>query len=224
MRSVPKEASEGDVESSLLLPLLTRSEFLNLPLDEIRNKQGIAASDIGKGSKRKLGYIPDFCVYKYSIPILVIEAKSPGNDVRQAYSEAGLYALEINKAFRHKLNPCCRIIASNGIELLAGHWDAEPELSIAVDQIVPASTVLDSLISLLGNETLNQIAVPILKSLRASDFKRPFNQGSGQVQIDARIDPNTFAADLDPVLRRYFSSRDQTTDEEIYSRAYISSN
>jgi hypothetical protein len=63
-----------------------------------------------------------------------------------------------------------------------------------------------------------------LKSLRASDFKRPFNQGSGQVQIDSRIDPNTFAADLDPVLRRYFSSRDQTTDEEIYSRAYISSN
>ena len=224
MGPVPKDASEGDVESKLLLPLLTRSEFLGVPLDEIRSKQGIAPRDIGKGLKRKLGYIPDFCVYKHSLPILVVEAKSPANDVHQAYSEAALYALEINKAFPHKLNPCCRVIACNGIQLLAGHWDAEPELNMSIESIIPASPALDKLLYLLGNESLEQIAAPIVKALRASDFRRPFNQGSGQIQIDSRIDPNTFAADLAPVLRRYFSSRDQTTDEDIYSRAYISSN
>jgi hypothetical protein len=224
MHPVPKGASEGDVETQILLPLLERSEFLNVPLDEIRSKNGIAARDVGKGLKRKLGYIPDFCVYKHSLPILVVEAKSPTNDVHQAYSEAALYALEINKAFRHKLNPCCRVIASNGITLLAGHWDAEPELSVSVRDIEPASSTLDSLVSLLGNESLEQIAAPIIKALRASDFKRPFNQGAGEIQINSRIDPNTFAADLAPILIRYFSSRDQTTDPEIYSRAYISSN
>ena len=224
MRPILANASEGDVESQLLLPLLSRREFLNVPLDEIRSKNGIAPRDIGKGLKRKLGYIPDFCIYKHSLPILVVEAKSPGNDVHQAYSEAGLYALEINKSFRHKLNPCCRIIASDGIILLAGHWDAEPELSVRVEEIEPASLALDTLRSLLGNESLEQIAVPIAQALRSSDFRRPFNQGAGQIQIDSRIDPNTFAADLAPVLRRYFSSRDQTTDREIYSRAYISSN
>jgi hypothetical protein len=217
-------ASEGDVETQIALPILTLSEFLCVPLDEIRSKEGISARDIGKGSKRKVGYIPDFCVYKQSLPVLVVEAKAPTKDVAQAYDEARLYASEINRSFAHGSNPCCRIVATNGILLLAGHWDADPVISTRVDAIRPASPILDQLIALLGNKQLECLVLPISDALRSKGFKRPFNQGAGPTQIASKIEPNTFAADLAPVLRRYFSSRDQSTNEDIYRRAYISSN
>src|SRR3954470_19106489 len=98
MEHVPDEASQGDGETRVVLPLLTRSGYLGIPLDDIRSKQGIAARDIGKGAKRKVGYVPDFCVYKQSLPVCVVEAKAPGKDVYQAYAEARLYALEINRS------------------------------------------------------------------------------------------------------------------------------
>ena len=92
MGPLPADATEGDVETQVALPLLTRPEFLGIPADEIRSKEGISARNIGKGAKRKVGYVPDFCVYKQSLPTLIVEAKSPANDPHRAYDEARLYA------------------------------------------------------------------------------------------------------------------------------------
>ncbi|MER8917686.1 hypothetical protein NKI32_28210 [Mesorhizobium sp. M0761] len=224
MNPVLDGATEGDVETQILTPLLTRAELLAIPLDEIRSKEGISARDLGKGAKRKIGYIPDFCIYKQSLPVLVVEAKSPSSDVVAAYGEARLYATEINRSFPAGINPCCRVIATNGIALLAGHWDADPAISTKIELLAPGTSTFDDLSALLGNEILSRLASQLNDALRSKSFKRPFNQGAGPSQIASRIEPNTFAADLAPVLRRYFSSRDQSTDEEIYSRAYISSN
>ncbi len=224
MQPVTGEASEGDVETQVVVPLLTRPEFLGVPLEEIHSKNGISARDIGKGTKRKIGYIPDFCVYKHSLPVLVIEAKSPSNDTQQAYDEARLYALEINRSFPAGLNPCCRVLATNGKTILAGSWDADPAIALTVEMAIAGTSAMDELAALIGTDALQSLVRPISESLRANDFKRPFNQGPGPAQIASRIDPNTFAADLAPVLRQYFSSRDQSTEYEIYSRAYISSN
>ncbi|HEX3810316.1 MAG TPA: hypothetical protein VHW02_11530 [Rhizomicrobium sp.] len=223
MFTVQRSASEGDVETQVVLPLLTRKELLSIALEDIRSKESIVALDIGKGAKRK-SYVPDFCVYSNSLPALVVEAKSPDNDVLVGYAEARLYAGEINRSFPAGINPCCRIISTNGLDIAAGHWDADPSISIPVVELHPGTTALTNLIALLGAEEITRLIGPISTALRSSDFKRPFNQGAGPTQISRRIEPNTFAADLSPVLRRYFSSRDQTTDEEIYSRAYISSN
>jgi len=224
MDSVGAEATEGDVETLVVLPLLTRGELLGIELSAVRSKEGISARDIGKGSKRKIGYIPDFCAYKHSLPVLVIEAKSPAADVVQAYAEARLYAGEINRSFPPGVNPCSRVLASNGVALLAGYWDAEPQLTTDLESIHVGSPELDQLISLCGSDALEQLARTASEQLNSTRFRRPFNQGAGQAQILSRIEPNTFGADLAPILRRYFSSRDQSTDPDIYSRAYISSN
>jgi hypothetical protein len=224
MDAISENDSEGDVETLVVLPLLIRGEFLGLHPTEIRSKEGISARDIGKGAKRKIGYIPDFCVYKRSLPALVIEAKSPRADAAQAYAEARLYAGEINRAFPPGLNPCARIIATNGIQLFAGHWDAEPSIVTNVQLLRVGARELDDLINLCGQDALDHLTRPISEKLSSLPFRRPFNQGAGPSQILSRIDPNTFAADLAPILRRYFSSRDQNTDPDIYSRAYISSN
>ncbi|MCR5873656.1 hypothetical protein LRS10_05395 [Phenylobacterium sp. J426] len=198
MKPVAAGASEGDVETQVVLPLLTRGEFLALDKVDVRSKEGISARDIGKGAKKKIGYIPDYCVYKRSLPVLIIEAKSPAGDVAQAYAEARLYAGEINRSFPTGVNPCSRVLATNGIDLFAGHWDAEPALITTIADLQVGAAPLDELILLCGNQTLQGISQPLSDLLRSSDFRRPFNRGAGQAQILSRIDPNTFAADLAP--------------------------
>jgi hypothetical protein len=224
MGPIGPEASEGDVETRIVLPLLTQDEYLGISLRDIRSKQTIAPRDIGKGAKRKVGYVPDYCVYAQSLQTLVIEAKAAAADVYGAYSEARLYAGEINRAYPHGLNPCGRVLATNGLRLLAGYWDAEPIVDAAIADLTVGSPQLDTLVSICGSDALGRHARSVSEHLRSAKFRRPFNQPAGQAQILSRVDPNTFAADLAPILRRYFSSRDQTTDPEIYSRAYISSN
>lgn len=224
MQKVSDSASEGDVETQIVLPLLTDGTFLGIPREDVRSKEGISARDIGKGNKRKIGYIPDFSIFKRSVPVMVVEAKSPKSDVEAAYSEARLYSLEINRSFPPDVNPCNRVLATDGKCVLAGRWDSDPLLRIDVADLVVGSSSLDALKSLLADDVLEQHAAEQSKALRSEHFARPFNQGAGATQIDSNVDPNTFAADLSPALRRYFTSRDQTTDEEIYSKAYISSN
>jgi hypothetical protein len=70
MKKLSLDASEGDVETQIVLPLVTKNEYLGIPVEEIRSKNGLAARDIGKGNKRKIGYVPDYCVFKKSLPIL----------------------------------------------------------------------------------------------------------------------------------------------------------
>lgn len=224
MEAIRLGASEGDVETQIVLPLLTAAGFLQIPLEDVRSKEGISARDIGKGAKRKIGYVPDFSIYKHALPIAVIEAKAPVGDVQRAYGEARLYCLEINRSFSTGCNPCCRVLATDGTSVLAGAWDAEPSFSANVSDILIGSSALDEVRALMGNDVLERLGSEASKFIRAAGFARPFNQGAGPTQIDSSIDPNTFAADLSPTLRRYFTSRDQTTDDEIYSRAYISSN
>lgn len=168
-----KDASEGDVETQIVVSLLTRAELLGIPHDHIRSKEGISARDIGKGSKRKVGYIPDYCVYKKSLPVCVVEAKAPLKDVAQAYAVASLYALELNRSYPHNLNPCCRIIATNGISLLAGRWDTGPEIDIPLSSLTSGTSALDALIALVGNDQLEHIISPISEALRSRGFKRP---------------------------------------------------
>jgi hypothetical protein len=215
--------TEGDVETQRIIPLLTDPSLLAYRLTDVRSKASLPPRDIGKGAKRRIGYVPDFIVYNESLPVVVIEAKAPGASPLDAYAEARLYATEINSAYPTGINPCQIIISSNGERVVAGHWDAEHTFDEAVNDIVSSSSELDRLRSIASSDQAARLASALSKQLRSSNFKRPFNQSEGQVQIISRLDPNTFAADLAPILRKYFTSRDQNDDPAIYGRAYISS-
>lgn len=57
------DATEGDVETQVVLPLLTRSEFLGIDNSDIKSKEFLAAFDIGKSvrvPKRRRGMFPTF--------------------------------------------------------------------------------------------------------------------------------------------------------------------
>ncbi len=215
--------TEGDVETKIIQPFLTEPEFLGIGLEHIRSKKFFRPIDIGKGTTAKKGYYPDFGVYINGLPVCIVEAKSPSIDVETGYAEAALYALELNKHFAKGVNPCALLIATNGIDLLVGSWDAAPSIACKVSEVEIGSSLLHDLRALGGFGSLMQFAEKTSNAIRLEGFKRPFNQGEGPVLINSKIGHNSFAADLSPVLRRYFTSQGQQETPEIWEKAYISS-
>lgn len=217
------KTTEGDVEVQNVLPLFIEAEFLGFPRSHVRSKPYLAAKDIGKGKSSRKGYVPDFCIYAESLPALIIETKAPGENARQAYNEATLYALEINKSFESNVNPCRFVFATNGEQFFAGHWDSDPTLDGLIADLTPGSSQLSKLRDLLGPEAVEKVARAATTTLRKHRYRRATSLGDGAAMLNSKLEPNTFAADLAPTLRRYFASKDQNDDPEIYDKAYISS-
>ena len=116
--------TESDIEQKLIYPFLTSAYPIGLALDDsqILTKSLLRQKPIGKGHSLKY-YYPDYLVSIRGIPVLVIEAKKPTEDLTTAYAEARLYAEEINAGFPHNVNVCQYIIVCNGAETWAGYSD-----------------------------------------------------------------------------------------------------
>jgi len=110
--------TESDVEHKVVWPLLTYAypSGLGLAAPDVVTKLNIKRLEVGKGASRKLFY-PDYIVVIAGLPVLVIEAKAPSEDVQQGLHEARLYGNELNSLFPQSINPCFRVLACNGFEL-----------------------------------------------------------------------------------------------------------
>src|SRR5215813_6042577 len=88
--------SESDVEQKFMYPLLTHDEPHGLGIDAsaVITKQNVRRFVIGKGTSRK-SYFPDYIVAVGGFPLIIVEAKRPGEDLVEAYDEARLYASEM---------------------------------------------------------------------------------------------------------------------------------
>lgn len=211
--------TEGDVEFRVIHTLLT--ENLRIPESSIRSKEHLEPTIVDKRGGKPYGYFPDFSVWEHSLPVLIIEAKAPSADVYQGFREATLYAHHLNKQYRSGLNPCQRILATNGTRILAGMWDGEPVFDAAVKDVTPGSAALAQLQQFCGQPILIDCAKKFATALRPKKITAPYELSGGRPLLNAKKTPNTFAAPLSPVLRKYFSSKQKNTDPEIYERAYI---
>ena len=110
--------TEGDVEHKIIIPILEK--IFNIPNVNIKAKNYVPSFNIGKGSKFQSGYFPDFTVFVNTLPVVVVEAKSPDKPIELAIEEAKLYALELNKKYKSGVNPAKYIIASNGVQFAFG--------------------------------------------------------------------------------------------------------
>src|SRR6516162_4500054 len=131
--------SERDVEHKFLYPLLISQTPSGLGFDhaQVKTQKNLRKFTIGKGSNQKI-YFPDYLITQGTIPLLVVEGKKPGSDVLEAFREARLYATELNAIHPSGLNPAGRVIASDGLQLLAGwHDQAKPLLDIPFAAIDP---------------------------------------------------------------------------------------
>lgn len=218
-----KVETEADVEQKIIFPVLTHPNFLEIPQHAVKAKSYLPATDLDKAAGKSRGYFPDFSIWEKALPILIVEAKAPDVPAEVGYREAALYARHLNQSYRSGLNPCRYIIACNGDRLLLGHWDSGPEIELSIDELAPGTASTQKLRDFCHYRVLNAYAAECLAAVRTGQFIMPYQRAGGTAILNSKRPFNTFAADLSPLLQRYFTSQSQNNDPEIYSRGYVGS-
>jgi hypothetical protein len=213
--------SEGDVELKVIGPLLTDPNYLAIPTASIKSKDYLAPTALDKIAGKAGGYYPDFSVWERSFPVLIVEAKKPEVPVEIGFREASLYARHLNQAYKTGLNPCLFLIACNGKQLAYGNWDSNVTHIVEIANLTLGTNELDALIRFCHHRVLLAHAVKCLAATRFSRSTQPYFLAGGQALINSKKPFNSFAAELAPLLRRYFTSTTQNNDPEIYEKGYI---
>src|SRR5258708_851326 len=216
--------NESDVEQKIIFPLLTCPAILAIPVDAVKTKAYLAPTQLDKNAGRKIGYYPDYSVWLLGLPLLIVEAKDPSVPTETGFREASLYARHLNSRYHTNLNPCRFVLATNGKTLLAGYGaKASPGLQLGVADINIGTRPAEQLITFCGMPALEAHSNTYFKQIKIQPGTRPFSLVGGQALLNAKFPLNTFATDLSPVLRRYFSSSTEEQNREIAERAYVSS-
>lgn len=213
--------SESDVEQKVLYPLIT--QVLGYASLEIKTKDYLAPTDIDKGAGKKVGYYPDYIIYLGGMPVLVVEAKDPSTDCSVGYREARLYATELNKHYPESINPVCRVMASNGIEVVFSSWDSETNVeSGRVEELNEGAAFRTIIKARLGKDSLYKHSQTIRGLLTPAKYHKPLLMIGGPSRQNETIPPNTFAAELAPLLRKFFDPDETAHSIEIIERGYCS--
>ena len=160
--------SESDVEQKLILPFLTLDLPMGLGIKKanIYTKKLLRGQIIGKGSNQK-NYFPDYLVSIQGIPLLVLEAKKPKESLEKAYSEARLYASEINARFKHGVNSCQFVIACNGNEMWVGYTDqGSPQYILKHEELEVQNPRFSEVLEFCSVKVLDRIVEEIFKKNR----------------------------------------------------------
>jgi hypothetical protein len=217
--------TESDVEQKLLWPLLTAAfpYGLGLSTADVLTKTSIRRIEIGKGTSRKL-YYPDYLVVLGGLPVLVLEAKSPSEDLGQALSEGRLYATELNALYPTGVNPCSRVVACNGKEILSSPWDSsECDGRVAFKEISSAHAAYATFVELCRRSSLQRHADSIRRTLRRPDYLRPIALVGGQAFQEEELPSNTFGATIVGDYGHVFSPQTREDRAMVARHAYIPS-
>lgn len=221
MEALTKKAKEADVESRIVTPLLTGAEYLGIPHPCVRNKAYLYPRRIDKAAGKTSGYYPDFSIWLESLPLVIVEAKAPAVAVEVGHREACQYALHLNQQYRSDLDPCSYVVSTNGQRILAGYWNAPPEIDAPVSDLAPGTAAFELLRTRIGFDVLSQRA----KALREQiDRDQTFTAARGALWeslTHSKVPPNQFASALIPTLERYFASQSEDDDPEIYDKGYV---
>ena len=219
--------TEADVENKIIIPILTT--LFNINIEYISSKPYIKKTapsfDIGKGNKKKEGYIPDFIVYIDGLPLVIIEAKSPDKNINDAMEEASLYALELNKKYPSNINPALFVIGCNGDEFKFGKWDDETNYTtIKINDFNPSNKDVISIGTYICFDSLTETADKINMQLtNKTPYFSALNLTGGQKKSLSSIEPNPFfgAGILSNIISQYFDSTEENR-EQIIEEAYVS--
>lgn len=215
--------TEGDVELKVITPLLLNPEPLGLGYSNsnIQSKISLRKLMIDKGAKAQL-YYPDFIINVNGLPLIVIEAKKPNEDLEEAFRQASLYAGEINRFFKKDINPCELVIATDGINLLAGTWDsANPEFEIPISNWLTTDTDFGSFLSNFSFSKLEKQASTSRKLIRTdASFKNPLNLLGGKY-IQNQSNSNSFGETISIQYKHLFNPNEESERQDIVKNAYV---
>jgi hypothetical protein len=201
--------TESDVEQKIVWPLLTSQEpfGLGFSASDIFTKPNLVALTIDKGHAEKV-YFPDYVVVLSGLPVVVVEAKLPGDDLDEALRQARLYAAELNNHHPSGLNPCCRIVASDGGRILSSPADSvQIDLSLALSDLNAASEPFHRFRSALNREVIQRHADALSRQLQPVRFQRPLNLLGGKTARNEEVGSNTFGSNLSLEFVHLFKPR-----------------
>lgn len=215
--------TESDVEQKFLYPLLTSKPPMGLGLQdiEIYTKKCIRQRIIGKSSRKY--YFPDYLIMIRGIPVLVVEAKAPEQDLGNAFSEARLYSAEINASYPHKINVCSKIIVSNGGEVWAGYSDQDtPIIILKFDEINTENPKFVEFLEFCKREYLIDAANKPYIDLRGNTkYVKPVSQIGGKLAQNEELVENSYGRTLVFENRNIFDPETEEDRIDIVKNAYI---
>lgn len=217
--------NEGDVELKLVIPLLTRPSpnGLGLPLSYLQAKSNIRRFMIGKGSSQKL-YFPDFLIVVAGIPLAVIEAKGPGEDVVEGLRQARLYAAELNAIFPSGTNPVQYVLAVNDNKLLLARWDQSAAILDADWSMVgPYTEQYVVLENALGRQSIEGQFARFSNAQPALSLHKPRRLLGGLSVQNEEIGTNTFGASIAADFAHIFNPATRQDRQFIARNGYIPS-
>jgi len=218
--------NESDVEQKVVWPLLTNPFPVGLgySLADIYTKLNIKRLEIGKGVTKHL-YYPDYIVILEGLPILICEAKSPAvTDLSEALEEARMYAAVINTFFPSGVNPCSRILVSNGIQLILCPSDTtQISRMISTKQINAGDADYAALNGEVNRKALSAYASELYRRLYRDKYYQPIAALGGKTIRDEEMYPNTFGSTLALDNRHIFSPNTLTDRAYLVKNAYVNS-
>ena len=218
--------NESDVEQKFIIKFLTMKHPMGLGYDsgEILTKANLREVVIGKGQSKKV-YYPDYIISIRGVPLLVLEAKKPGENLENAYSEARLYASEINARFDHNVNACHIILVSNGEETWAGYSDTDtPEFKLSFDDFNTENVQYSKLLDFCSRRTLECFAdQPYKDNKGKAFFNTPVTYIGGKMVQNENIEQNSFGRTLIFENDKIFDPRSEEDKYSIVSNAYVPS-
>ena len=170
-------------------------------------------------------YFPDYLIAIRGIPILVVEAKKPDESLEEGYSEARLYAQEVNAKYSHNINVCQYVIACNGRMMWAGYSDqAKPFLCLSYDEFAVENENFNKLIGFCSRDKFLELAnKPYVQARGSSRFASPVSVLGGQRVQNGEMTENSFGRTLVFENRAIFDPETETDRTIIVKNAYISS-
>lgn len=158
--------NEAAVESYFVDRLL---QHLGYEDDDIKLKTNISEYEVGKGSKKSL-YKPDYVILSSGVPTVVIDAKSPKENINDWELQCSSYCLEINKEFDY--NPVEFYLLSNASKTTLYRWDQKnPLIELDFTDFVQGNVKLVDLESKISKQTISQLSEQLREDLEFSDFK-----------------------------------------------------
>ncbi|HZS27529.1 MAG TPA: N-6 DNA methylase [Candidatus Angelobacter sp.] len=157
--------NEATVEKWFLDPLIA---YLGFGADDQRLKTSIGELKIGKGSKSSL-YKPDYIIEAGGFPVLIIDAKSPNEDIDDWVWQCRSYCLELNQMYEH--NPVEFYLISNGLETALYKWDkGKALLELEFGDFVVPNEKFAELKSLISKSAIRALAEDKRQELQNSSF------------------------------------------------------
>jgi len=219
-----KFETESDVEQKFIYNLLVNHEPLGLGFsnDQIKTKSDIRKVKIDKGTTTKY-YFPDYIVLSNGLPALVIEAKSPSEDVEEGFREARLYANEINSSFPARINPCKYIISTNGLKMLCGYWDTDtPIFDIKQPGYNPIETSFSEFTEEFSEKEIAQFIKDIMSKFRGGTrYWKPTYMLGGRTTRNQSVGENSFGVNLSLEYKYLFNPETDLERELVINYAYV---